>query len=532
VTKVTEPAHSILYSPNELQLIRPSADPRQMLALIARYLEYPLNDQQAKAFCRSFTDRLYLLWGPPGTGKTSVVAATALGWMEHAWLTGSGIKIGVGANNYNAIDNVLTEIADLLDRRKKMISTTSARVVRVRSESHQPPQDNRIGDIKRASSKAYSLRKDLASPEGCVVVGGTWMQLGKMAEAASGDEEPSARWFDLLILDEASQIPVANAAAYFLLLKEDGHTILAGDHCQLGPVYKFQMEDNEIHQGLYDCIFSYMQKAHGVEPEPLDLNFRTNVEISGWPKEKFYKKGYEAYYPRRRLNLKLPAPDSKPSSGWPETLPWSDWFLRILDPSVPVVVISYGIYASTLSNPFEAQMAAALALLYYRVQECQGKCKDYKNLWTDQLGIVTPHRAQMSTIKNLLIEAGVPRDSPPFVDTVDRFQGQERDMIIASYSVADKDYVAIEDKFILESRRFNVTLTRARCKFIMLVSDAVLHYLPEDTEIAEDAVYLQMFPYDYCTDLDERLDLPYFEEGQLTSMHCRFRGKNKSPNGS
>jgi hypothetical protein len=527
VTKITEPAHGIIYSPNKLRVIRSFPDPRQMLALVTRYLEYPLNDQQTKAFCRSFTDRLYLLWGPPGTGKTAVVAATALGWMEQAWVTRSDIKIGVGASNYHAIDNVLTEVADLLDRRKKIVGKTSARIARVRSDSQSPPQDCRLEDIKRTSS--FSLRKDLISSEGCIVVGGTWMQLGKMAEAASADKEPSGRWFDLLILDEASQIPVSFAAAYFLLLKEDGHTILAGDHCQLGPVYKFQMQDIEKHQGLYDCIFSYIQKAHKIEPEPLDFNFRTNSEISGWPKEKFYKKGYEAYYPTRRLNLKLPATNFKPPSEWPDILPWSDQFIRILDPSVPVVVISYETYTSTLSNLFEAQIATALALLYYRIQDCQGNCRDYKNLWVDQLGIITPHRAQMSTIRNLLIEAGLPRDPPPFVDTVDRFQGQERDLIIASYSVADKDYVAKEAKFILESRRFNVTLTRARSKFIMLVSDAILHCLPEDAEIAEDAVYLQMFPYDYCTDLDERLDLPYFEEGQSISMPCRFRGKNKPP---
>jgi hypothetical protein len=83
-----------------------------------------------------------------------------------------------------------------------------------------------------------------------------------------------------------------------------------------------------------------------------------------------------------------------------------------------VVVISYGVHTSTLSNPFEAQMVAALALLYRRSLGGQGDGPDDQEFWAERLGIVTPHRAQMSTIRNLLVEAaGMPMDPPPFVDT-------------------------------------------------------------------------------------------------------------------
>jgi hypothetical protein len=64
----------------------------------------------------------------------------------------------------------------------------------------------------------------------------------------------------------------------------------------------------------------------------------------------------------------------------------------------------------------------------------------------------------------------MPPDAPVFVDTVDRFQGQERDVIIASYAVADRDFVASEEEFILEARRFNVTQIR-RSKFVMFVNN-------------------------------------------------------------
>jgi len=188
-------------------------------------------------------------------------------------------------------------------------------------------------------------------------------------------------------------------------------------------------------------------------------------------------------------------------------------------------VVSYGVHTSTLSNPFEAQMVTALALLYRRILGPSGQGPGDHEFWTEHLGIVTPHRAQMSTIRNLLVDAaGMPMDPPPFVDTVDRFQGQERDLMIASYVVADRDFVAAEEAFILNPRRFNVTLTRARSKFIMFVSDAVLQHLPADADVARDAAHLQLFAENYCTSVMEEVTLPYLESEKIREMTCRLRG--------
>ena len=115
-------------------------------------------------------------------------------------------------------------------------------------------------------------------------------------------------------------------------------------------------------------------------------------------------------------------------------------------------------------------------------------------------------------------------DPPPFVDTVNRFQGQERDLILSSYVVADRDFVASEDAFILSPRRFNVTLTRARSKFVMIISDALLQYLPSDPDVARDAARLQLFAEQYCSSVCDTIDLPLFEHGALSTMRCKLRG--------
>lgn len=526
-----EPAHGFMYDPAELQVTRRNEGIDTLLAQVSNYLKNEFNPRQEELFRKSFNERLSLLWGPPGTGKTTVMAGVILGWVEQAWGADQTISVGVGASNYNAIDNVLREVADLLERRQTNLSDPpgNLRIARVRSASAKPPLDDRIEDIPRNELPANMLVDAMRDQQECIVVGGTWQQLGRIAEAASGNRSPVASWFDLLVIDEASQVPVASAAAYFLLLREDGHVVLAGDHKQLGPIYGFEMRDSA--NGLFDCVFSYMQENHDKEPVALDKNYRTNTEISGWPKERFYSEGYEAFFPERRLDLTLPARTGNPPLNWPDALPWTDHFLQILDPDIPVAVVSYGVHMSTLSNPFEAQMVAALALLYRStLDDSAGGGLSDQEFWSEHLGIVTPHRAQMSTIRNLLVNAaGMPMDPPPFVDTVDRFQGQERDLMIASYVVADRDFVAKEEAFILNPRRFNVTLTRARSKFVMFVSDAVLQHLPADADVARDAAHLQLFAENYCTSIESDINLPYFDADQPKEMQCRLRGRRNAP---
>lgn len=524
-TKMTEPAHSLMYFPGSLTSGKTFPDTKLLYAQVKPYLKNTFNEKQESLFHDAFGNRVSLLWGPPGTGKTTVLAGTILGWIEHYANAGLPLRVGIGSSNYNAIDNVLNEVLKLIGRRGASIGAFACpiRVVRVRSDSSTPPLNDQIEDIPRSSSKTRGFVNALMNNDpGIIIVGGTWQQLGKLAENGLKDADPSAQWFDLLVIDEASQVQVAAAAAYFLLLKPDGHVVLAGDDRQLGPIYGFQMKDSAL--GLFDCIFTYMKETHGITPVQLKHNYRTNVEISAWPCKRFYNNEYEAFFPERKLDFAINI-DSKPAD-WPKHLPWSDQFLRILDPACPVVVISYSASTYTLSNPFEAQIVSALTLLYKKLIDSQQAGVSLQEFWTQKIGIVTPHRAQMSSIRNLLVDtAGMTMDPPPFVDTVDRFQGQERDLILSSYVVADRDFVACEDAFILSPRRFNVTLTRARSKFVMLISDALLQYLPSDPDVAHDAAHLQLFAEQYCNSMCDTVDLPFFERGTLLNMRCKLRGR-------
>ena len=91
--------------------------------------------------------------------------------------------------------------------------------------------------------------------------------------------------------------------------------------------------------------------------------------------------------------------------------------------------------------------------------------------------------------------------------------------------LCDRDFVGSEADFILDPRRFNASLTRARSKFVMLVCDAVVpHLLPADAEVARDADQLQVFVENYCSALDERISLAFRDRRREVRMPCRLRG--------
>jgi DNA replication ATP-dependent helicase Dna2 len=86
---------------------------------------------------------------------------------------------------------------------------------------------------------------------------------------------------------------------------------------------------------------------------------------------------------------------------------------------------------------------------------------------------VSPHHAQIRLIRQELRDRAE-WDREPFVDTVDRMQGQERDAVIVSYGVSDVEHALREKEFIYQLNRLNVSITRARSKTIVFMSRTLL----------------------------------------------------------
>jgi DNA replication ATP-dependent helicase Dna2 len=122
-----------------------------------------------------------------------------------------------------------------------------------------------------------------------------------------------------------------------------------------------------------------------------------------------------------------------------------------MDPEVPVVFVDVDGDGTGQARPQEARICARIVRALLK-----------GGIPADQIGVISPYRAQQNLIKDLLSKDHA-FESMPTVDTVDRFQGGEREIIVLS--LARSDGVT---SFLADKRRLNVSLSRARSKLILL----------------------------------------------------------------
>jgi superfamily I DNA and/or RNA helicase len=126
---------------------------------------------------------------------------------------------------------------------------------------------------------------------------------------------------------------------------------------------------------------------------------------------------------------------------------------------------------------------------------------DANTFWDRGVGIVTPHRAQRALIISRLRElfpAHDPQKLDAAVDTVERFQGGQRDTIIISFGVGDPDLILEEESFLLQRERTNVAISRARSKCIVLISEDLAYHLPSDRETIETSKAVKAYVSEFC----------------------------------
>jgi hypothetical protein len=162
-----------------------------------------------------------------------------------------------------------------------------------------------------------------------------------------------------------------------------------------------------------------------------------------------------------------------------------------LDPKFPLVVVILDGPRAASANPVEADLVAQLV-----VSLRDGLCAaDGHPFSSDQaffrhgLFVVSPHHAQIKAIQDELATRRA-WDCPPFVDTVDKMQGQEADAVIVSYGVADPEFALREAEFIYGLNRLNVAITRARTKCVLCLPRPLLEATPQVLDVAPAAAGL------------------------------------------
>jgi len=96
-----------------------------------------------------------------------------------------------------------------------------------------------------------------------------------------------------------------------------------------------------------------------------------------------------------------------------------------------------------------------------------------RRFWQESLCIVSPHHQHIRSIRRAL-QRHHTWHSPPFVDTVDKMQGQQSEAVIVSYGVHDLETAIAEADFIYSLNRLNVSVTRAQAKCVICLSRPLL----------------------------------------------------------
>ncbi|HSU13923.1 bifunctional RecB family nuclease/DEAD/DEAH box helicase [Longimicrobium sp.] len=449
---------------------------------VARAGRPVLNAEQEAAWRAAFERAVTVIWGPPGTGKTYLLAWTLLGLAASARAAGKPLRILVSAATHRAIANVLVRVA-------RELIPSPLRLVKL--EGRGSEADREAGDAGVELVSDERLEAVLAESDETalpVVVGSTVWSLWKRMRAASNDaadedagaDVPVSPMFDVVVIDEASQMKVADALIALSSIRRGGRVIVCGDDRQLAPIVRGSYDDAET---LFGSAFAHFAARFG--RLALRESRRMNAALVGYPRRIFYP-GLVSMVPERRL---LTAPESVDLADPIDRLLWE----MVFDARDSVVFLTYADFRGTARNPFEARLAARIATLARAGlrDPATGAAYDADGFREQALAILSPHRAQNSAILHELATLGWAYGELPVVDTVERMQGNEREMIVVSYAVADREYAEREAEFLLDPHRFNVSITRPRAKLVVLMSDEVLRALPRDERVMTESMAIK-----------------------------------------
>jgi len=379
-----------------------------------------LDVSQQEAFAAAVAGRpVTLVQGPPGTGKTYVLARIV------SALAAQGLRVIVVSYTHRAVNNALRMVA---------LADPSLSVVKAGKASG--------ADDLRGTHVASvpSMRRLPAGGDGRRVVGATLFSL-----KAVWDEEA----FDVVVVDEAAQIPLAYASCAFLAAPR---YVLVGDHRQLGPIVQGRHPDPLAVQSLFAHL------ADVYPPVMLRTTYRMNTGINDLPSRMFYGGGL------------APAPQTA-RSRFPHVPggPYDSLF----DPERPAVIALVDHEGFRTRCEPEARVVAGIVL--DRIVRQKGD--------PGEIAVVSPFRAQLRLIRTLvrrgLGEAGV--SGPlPVIDTVERIQGQERELVVVSLVASDPGHLSGDAAaFFYSGNRLNVTITRARTKLIVVASPLAFEAFPK-----------------------------------------------------
>ncbi len=410
----------------------------------------------------------FLLLGPPGTGKTSC----ALRKMVETFYAEPQTNILLMAYTNKAVDEICRSLESI---------SPAIDYIRVgnpwscEADFHSRLLENQIANCRNRAE----VRKRLQQ---CRVYVATVPTMNGKTGLFR------LKKFDVAIVDEASQI--IEPQLLWLLCAKDrngenalGKFILIGDHKQLPAVVVQSHTESEVQEeslreiGLFnlrEALFERLYrraKEQGVSNciDMLRRQGRMHAEVADFANRAFYQSLLEV----------VPTPHQE--AELPYSVKGDNAFMQLLatkrihffPTTSPVSDLSFKV------NSIEAKLTAEICESVFRLYELN----QMPFLAGESVGVITPYRSQIASIKRELQNTGIPELQDLLVDTVERFQGGQRDVIIYSFCVNrlhQLDFLPniTMDEGVEIDRKLNVALTRAKKQLFILGNPEILEQNP------------------------------------------------------
>ena len=406
----------------------------------------------------------FLLIGPPGTGKTS----QALQHIVAEELTEPNASVLLLAYTNRATDEICAMLVD---------SGIAARTPFIRL-GHELSTDPRF--------VPYLLRHHL---DECGNMNDIKQQIRKTrifvaTTTTIGNQLPlfNLKHFTLAIFDEASQLLEPNIVGILSAMNEGRPVIdrfvLTGDYKQLPAVVQQNQEESEVEEpelraiGLTNCRNSLFERLYKIRKDDrftaiLHHQGRMHPDVAAFPSEKFYAKEQLVTVPlKHQLEEKLY------TGNIPLTQPLDHFVAekRMLFFDAPA---TDELNHSDKCNPQEALIVTKVLESIYRLRQDEFDADR-------TVGVIVPYRNQIAMIRHEIEKLHIPTLQRITIDTVERYQGSQRDIIIYSFTIRASyqlDFLTANtfmEEGRLIDRKLNVVLTRARKQMILVGSAQLL----------------------------------------------------------